>query len=81
MNNIQDRVAQCFSNVFPDVPRDELARASTASLASWDSVAQVTLLSSIAEEFGLEFEMEDFEELVSYALIVDYLERARSVNG
>jgi acyl carrier protein len=37
-------------------------------------VAQVTLLSAIGEEFGLGLEVEDFEELVSYALIVDYVE-------
>jgi acyl carrier protein len=80
MNNLQDRVAQCFSNVFPGISRAELERASTASLATWDSVAQVTLLSSVAEEFGLDFELADFEELVSYQLIVDYLEQ-KSQNG
>jgi|HubBroStandDraft_5_1064220.scaffolds.fasta_scaffold1289519_1 acyl carrier protein len=76
MNNVKERVAQCFSNVFPDLKRDQIERASTASLASWDSVAQVTLLSSIAEEFRLDFELEDYETLVSYALIVDYLENS-----
>jgi acyl carrier protein len=75
MSNIQDRVAVCFSGVFPGMRRDELTAASTASLARWDSVAHVTLLSALAEEFRLEFEMEDFEELVSYALIVQYLEK------
>lgn len=80
MNNMKERVARCFFNVFPDLKQDQLARASTASLAGWDSMAQVTLLSSIGEEFGLVFELEDFEELVSYALIIDYLERA-SING
>jgi acyl carrier protein len=80
MNDIKDRVARCFSNVFPDIRQEEIPRASTASLAAWDSVAQVTLLSSVAEEFGLDFEVEDFEELVSYPLIVDYLER-KSVDG
>ena len=74
MNDIETRVVRCFSNVFPDVPLSEFPLASTASLAAWDSVAHVTLLSSIAEEFGLEFQLEDFEELVSYPLIVDYLE-------
>ena len=59
---------------FPGVPREELTRASTSSLAAWDSVAQITLISSIAEEFGLEFDLEEFEELVSFPLIVDYLE-------
>jgi acyl carrier protein len=74
MNNIQERVTRCFSNVFPDLPEEEIPRASTASLAAWDSVAHVTLLSSIAEEFGLVFELEDYEELISYPLIVDRLE-------
>jgi acyl carrier protein len=75
MNPLKDRVALCFSNVFPAIPPAELAGASTASVATWDSVAQVTLLSSIAEEFGLDFELEDFEQLTSYQLIVDYLEK------
>jgi acyl carrier protein len=74
MSDIQERVVRCFSNVFPDLPADEIPRASTASLAAWDSVAHVTLLSSIAEEFGQPFEIEDYEELVSYPLIVDHIE-------
>jgi acyl carrier protein len=74
MNDIESKVARCFSNVFPDVPPSEFPRASTASLAAWDSVAHVTLLSSIAEEFSLDLEIEDFEDLVSYPLIVDYVE-------
>jgi len=80
MNDIKGRVARCFSNVFPNIRQEEIPRTSTSSLAAWDSVAQVTLLSSVAEEFGLDFEVEDFEELVSYALIVDHVER-KSING
>ena len=80
MNDTKQKVARCFSAVFPDIRPDEIPRASTASLAAWDSVAHVTLLSAIAEEFGLNFELDDFEELVSYALIVDYLE-SKSAHG
>jgi acyl carrier protein len=80
MNDTKEKVARCFSAVFPDIRPDEIPRASTASLAAWDSVAHVTLLSAIAEEFGLNFELDDFEELVSYALIVDYLE-SKSAHG
>jgi acyl carrier protein len=75
MNNIKERVANCFLNVFPNIRPDEISGASTTSLAGWDSVAHVTLLSSISEEFGLDFELEDFEELVSSQLIVEYLEK------
>ncbi len=75
MNNVKERVAQCFSNVFPRIRPDEIPSASTALIADWDSVAQVTLLSSISEEFGFDFELEDMEELTSYPLIVAYLEK------
>jgi acyl carrier protein len=74
MSNIEQRVAQCFLNVFEDVKEKDLSRASQASIPQWDSVAQVTLLSAVAEEFGLELDDESFEALTSYALIVDFVE-------
>jgi acyl carrier protein len=74
MTNINERVASCFSNVFPNLRKEDLPAASTATVAEWDSVAQVTLLTSISEEFSFDFEMEDFEELTSYQKIVDYLQ-------
>jgi acyl carrier protein len=80
MDEISQRVANCFSNVFPGLSPDELARASTASLAAWDSAAHVTLLFAIEEEFGLELELSDFEELISYALILSFVEE-KSANG
>ena len=74
MDDVNAKAARCFTRVFPDLKAEDVSRASTASMAAWDSVAQVTLLSTISEEFGVEFEMEDFEQLVSYPLIVDHLE-------
>lgn len=75
MNDITERIDRCFLNIFPDLRPEEIHQASAASLLSWDSVAQVTLLASIAEEFGIELEMSDFDELVSYGLIVEYIEQ------
>jgi acyl carrier protein len=80
MNDIQTRISHCFANVFPDVPLAEMPRTSVASLARWDSIAQVTLLSAIGEEFSLDISLDDFEELTSWALIVDYVE-SRTGNG
>lgn len=74
MSEIHERVTRCFANVFPDLPSGEIPRASTTSLAAWDSLAHVTLLAAIAEEFGQEFELDEYEALVSYSLIVDHLE-------
>jgi acyl carrier protein len=74
MTNVQDRVARTFKNVFPNLQEADIPRASTASVSAWDSIAHVTLLSAIADEFGVSLEMEDFEELTSFGLIVDRLE-------
>jgi acyl carrier protein len=74
MNDIQARVSQCFANVFPGVPAAELPRISVGSLARWDSIAHVTLLSAIGEEFSLDISPDDFDELTSYGLILDYVE-------
>jgi acyl carrier protein len=73
MTNRNQRLANCFTNAFPGIQPNEIPRASTASLAAWDSVAHITLLAAISEEFGVELASEDFEELVSFALIADFL--------
>jgi acyl carrier protein len=41
----------------------------------------IRLLSAVAEEFGLELEMEDFDELVTYPLIVDYVNGKAGLDG
>jgi acyl carrier protein len=74
MTNIEKRVGECFANVFPDIQPSQIPNASAATLPAWDSVAHITLLSAISEEFGVELEVEEYEELTSYRAIVDYME-------
>ena len=74
MNDITARVSQCFLNVFPDLATTDLPRASQAGLPQWDSVAHVTLLSAISEEFNIELDDESFELLTSYPLVLDFVE-------
>jgi acyl carrier protein len=86
LNDIQERVNRCFSDVFPDLPNKEIPLASMVTLAGWNSLAHLTLLSSIAEEFGESFEPDDYEVLVSYPLIVDRMgnqanHKARAMGG
>jgi acyl carrier protein len=61
-------------SIFPDLAEGDVTRASQVSVAQWDSVAHVTLLSAIAEEFQIELDDESFESLTSYLLIVDFVE-------
>ncbi len=74
---VQQGVIHCFQNVFPGLPAEEISKASLASLALWDSLAHVTLLMAIEEEFSLVLSPGDFEELTSYDLIVDCVETRR----
>ena len=72
--NIKQRVVICFANVFSDLSEDKIPLASMDSVPSWDSVAHVTLIASLAEEFGQQFELEDFEEMVSFQKVMESLE-------
>ena len=74
MTDLKTKLSQCFLSVFPDLTEADLPRASQASLAQWDSVAHVTLLSAISEEFHIDLDDETFESLTSYALIESYVE-------
>ncbi len=74
MMTIESRVSHCFQSVFPDLGAGDLMRASQAGVPQWDSVAHVTLLSAICEEFQIELDDESFESLTSYSLIVDFVE-------
>jgi acyl carrier protein len=80
MPELEDRLASCFAVVFPDLSAAEIRRASNTSVATWDSLATVTLISLIEEEFTISLPPDDFEYLVSFDLTADCLKR-RTVNG
>jgi len=74
MSDVKARIDSCFANVFPGIPEGEIHLASAETLPAWDSLANIRLLSAIGEEFGLELDMDDYVDLVSYPLIVQYVE-------
>ena len=51
---IEDRLVTCFAAVFPHMSRGEIPSAATATIEEWDSLAGVTLIALIQEEFGVE---------------------------
>lgn len=73
MNNIEGRLTRCFSAVFPNLSEHQAATASAETVAGWDSVAVATLVTTIEEEFGMEFDVEALGDLTSYQSIFDYL--------
>jgi len=75
MDDTRDRLARCFAAVFPSLPVDSIARAGVSNTEGWDSVASVTLIATIEEEFGIELDIQDLAELISFEKILDYLQQ------
>jgi acyl carrier protein len=60
--------------VFPDLSPAEIPRASTSTVSAWDSIASVTLVSLIEEEFGLQIALDELEELTSFELVLSVVD-------
>jgi len=75
MDELESRLVNCFVTAFPELDPQEIPSVSMGSLASWDSLAGITLLSLIEEEFSLSISADDVVDLVSFELILDYLRK------
>ncbi len=73
MDQTRARLLRCFAAVFPGLSETALVSASLGQVEGWDSVATITLLSLVEEEFGVEFQPEDLERQTSFARILDHL--------
>jgi carbonic anhydrase/acetyltransferase-like protein (isoleucine patch superfamily)/acyl carrier protein len=76
--DVDARLVRCFSSVFPGLEHEQIHTASVESVRGWDSLAAVTLLAVVQEEFGVQIGLTDVSELVSYETIQNYI---RSHNG
>ncbi len=75
MDKVTTRLSNCFQIVFPELPNTNILDASQDSIAAWDSVAAITLVSVIEEEFGIEMELEALAEFDSFVSICGYINK------
>jgi len=73
-----DRLVRCFLSVFPSLTEAEIRTVDVALLINSDSLAGVTLLSLIDEEFGVDLDIEILLELGSPTAIAGYLDAQKS---
>jgi acyl carrier protein len=76
----QQRLNRCFAGVFPDLSEREIPKASVKSVGSWDSIATLTLVSVIEEEFGVRFTPEQIDKFTSYDSILRLLPTGSNSN-
>lgn len=80
MNDVTPRLVRCFQAVFPDLPEAELPQATQDSVRTWDSVAMITLVNVIDEEFNVQLDLEQLDQLNSFESLRRHLQRIERPN-
>jgi acyl carrier protein len=73
--SIKERLLSCFQAVFPGLSDEALARLSADTHEGWDSVTQVTLMSVVDEEFGVNLPEDKYGEFTSFGSLLAHLEK------
>jgi acyl carrier protein len=76
MSDLDVRLTNCFSVIFPHLESAVISRATNTSVPAWDSAASIMLVNLIEEEFGVQIDMDVVPDLVSFELIRQYLQKA-----
>jgi len=75
MDDTKTRLIKCFELVFPDLPVSQIPAASQAGVAAWDSVAAITMVNVVEDEFNIQIDLDMLADLDSFDRILAYLER------
>ena len=79
MDETRQRLTKCFQLVFAELPQDAIAGASTGTVAAWDSLAALTLMNVVEEEFAVEIDLEELANLDSFERFYSYLQKRLQV--
>ena len=75
MSEQGDRLVRCFASVFPTLSEGEIRAANVVPLFDLDSLAGVTLVTLIDQEFGASVDLPDLLELGSFEAISQFLRK------
>jgi acyl carrier protein len=73
MSEMDTRLTRCFASVFPALSPDEIPKASVESVPAWDSLAAVTLIAVLEQEYDTQIDLMELSELTSYDAVRNYL--------
>jgi acyl carrier protein len=80
MPDVETRLVGCFQTVFPDLTEAEIRIASQDRMDQWDSVAAITLVNVIEEEFSTQIDYDQLPNLDTFAKVLDYLSVDRGLS-
>lgn len=70
---IREKLSKCFSVVFPELTPVEIESANIENTSGWDSIAHVTLLTLVSEEFQLDIDFDVFAKVESFSAFAHLL--------
>ena len=73
MADVESRLVGCFLSVFPQLSEADIRNASQEQLEEWDSVAAITLVNVIEEEFSTQIDYDYLPDLDTFAKVLNYL--------
>jgi acyl carrier protein len=79
MDEVRGRLMRCFRAALPQYS-SEIERLRPAEAAGWDSLATVTLLTLIQEEFNIQIPAEDLECFSSFTAAERYVTNRASAS-
>jgi acyl carrier protein len=79
--NDTKRLIRCFETVFPELSESEILNSSQESVQAWDSVATITLLNVIEDEFHIELDLDDIADLTTFDRVLKYIESKSERNA
>ena len=74
MNDIRGSLRECFQAAFPAVPLSSLETLRAERDPVWDSLATLTLVTMVEEQFGVSIPTDKIPQLLSFDAMADYLE-------
>lgn len=75
MDDIRANLINCFESVFPALNPAEIEAATQMSVAEWDSVAAITLVNVIEEEFKITMDFDKLADLDSFEKVLEYIRK------
>jgi acyl carrier protein len=72
-DEVREKLKNCFRAVFPTLSEASIPNAAVATVAAWDSVAAITLLHVVEEEFQIEVDLDRLAELDSFESLAAFL--------
>jgi len=66
MNDVESRLMRCVASIFPALSEEEIRSLNIAELMAVDSLAAVTLVSLLDEEFAVDFDLEELLTMGSF---------------